>query len=89
MLFSTKKVGYLSDYSTNPAHLFLYTMHISVSERGENALKQYYIYLIKREFANHYFGSESKLFLFFQQYHWTNSEHSSYPIIKKTNRLYN
>ncbi len=37
----------------------------------EKMERHYYTYLIKEEFANHYFGRESVMFELFQDYHWT------------------
>ncbi|ADV92692.1 sporulation inhibitor of replication protein SirA [Bacillus subtilis] len=45
--------------------------------------RHYYTYLIKEEFANHYFGRESVMFELFQDYHWTSLEKQQYEMTEK------
>ncbi|MCY8988963.1 sporulation inhibitor of replication protein SirA [Bacillus atrophaeus] len=45
--------------------------------------RHYYTYLIKDEFANHYFGRESVMFKLFQDYHWTNLTPQQYQMTEK------
>ncbi|MCY9397931.1 sporulation inhibitor of replication protein SirA, partial [Bacillus inaquosorum] len=45
--------------------------------------RHYYTYLIKEEFANHYFGRESVMFELFQDYHWTSLTKQQYEMTEK------
>ncbi|WP_044746930.1 sporulation inhibitor of replication protein SirA [Bacillus alveayuensis] len=46
-------------------------------------MRHFYLYLIKEEFANHFFGREFKIFRLFQDYIWTSSDHHVYPVLKQ------
>jgi len=46
-------------------------------------MRHFYLYLIKSEFANHYFGREQKLFRLFHDYFWTSGDNPKYGMLKK------
>lgn len=46
-------------------------------------MRHFYLYLIKDEFAGHYFGREYKIFRLFQDYYGTSVESPKYQMLKK------
>ena len=46
-------------------------------------MRHFYLYLIKEEFASHYFGREFKLFQLFQDFLWTSRDDERYDTLKQ------
>lgn len=46
-------------------------------------MRHFYLYLIKEEFASHYFGREMKLYQLFHEYLWTSRDQHRYTTMKQ------
>lgn len=46
-------------------------------------MRHFFLYIIKKEFAEHYYQREAKIFQLFQEYQWTSRQHPSFKQLEK------